>query len=133
MRAEALTEWQIFDPSKPFFPRGCLGEDLKIRYHLSNCYPKLMCVNDAGEFVMLAEKTGSFGQQIDVWRDQNAGEFRRPLQERASSKSADPSSCAVSTSIPRRRKAVVTAARHVNVHVKRWGQKERFRSINYRA
>jgi hypothetical protein len=69
----------------------------------------LVRVNDAGKLFALAQSPGAFAQEIFVLRNEYAAKLGRSLQQEIVTSFADPSSCAVRTSIDRRRKAVVTA------------------------
>jgi hypothetical protein len=103
-------ERQIFDSSRPLVLRCCPGDQFKVFHHLADRNTQLMRVDDAGEILALAQPSCSLAEEVLVLRDEDATEVRR-FSNTSSANSAEPSSCAVRTSIERKRKARVTARR----------------------
>jgi hypothetical protein len=62
-------------------PEMSPGDQFKVFHHLANRYTKLVRVDDARKLVVLAQPFSCFKQEILVLRNEDAPEFRRPLQQ----------------------------------------------------
>jgi hypothetical protein len=110
------TEWQVLDPARPLFLGCCCGDQLKVFHPLADCDPKLMCVDDAGEVLCSLSRRAASRRRSSSWETRTRPSSVARCNKRSSFNSAAPSSCAVSTSIERKRKGRHCTS-YVHVHI----------------
>ena len=70
----------MFDSSPPLVLRCRPSDQFKVFHHLADRNTQLVRVYNAGEMLVLAQPSCSLAEKVLVLRDEDATEFRRPLQ-----------------------------------------------------
>jgi hypothetical protein len=76
----ASPEWKILDLAPPLMLRRRLSDQFQILHQLTDRDPELVGVYDPREIHMFLLPPRPFAKEILILRDEDAANFRRPLQ-----------------------------------------------------